>query len=379
MEKYNLLIDCSFITEIPSSANSIHLYTGRLLQGLRNSPVFNVTALVGKGMENYLNTLAKYDVDKIIVDLQKSVTHSFAIDRLFSLIPFEKELRVKGIDVVITPYHVICRYFFPKRYRQHYIVHDFFYDKPLQEKLSKWRYQCIRYWRRLLFRNVRYFISISQNTRKELLEYHKDSVVLYNSIPFDFNIQEKPVREIQDKQYILDVNRFQLYKNAETLIRAVCQLRNRIPHILYLKGYNSHPKDLVCLKKIVSDLNMEDRVIFDTSNRSEAEMRWLYTHADLLVSPSLKEGFGWTPIEATILKTPVLISDINVLKEVTCGKIPTFDPYSVEDLTNKMLSILESPPSMEERVALSAFYQEKYSLKKQIDGLTNIILDHIER
>ena len=83
MKKYNLLIDCSFITEIPSSANSIHLYTGRLLQGLRNSPIFNVTALVGKGMEYYINTLAKYDIDKIIVDLQKSVTYSIAIDRLF--------------------------------------------------------------------------------------------------------------------------------------------------------------------------------------------------------------------------------------------------------------------------------------------------------
>ena len=92
-----------------------------------------------------------------------------------------------------------------------------------------------------------------------------------------------------------------------------------------------------------------------------------------------KEGFGWTPIEAAVLKTPVLISDIDVLKEVTCGKIPTFNPYSVEDLADKMLSILQSPPSMEERVALSAFYQEKYSLNKQIDGLTNIILNHIKR
>ncbi len=97
----------------------------------------------------------------------------------------------------------------------------------------------------------------------------------------------------------------------------------------------------------------------------------------MFVTPSLKEGFGWTPIEAAVLKTPVLISNIDVLKEVTCGKIPTFDPYSVDDLAKKMLSTLETPPSMEERVALSAFYQEKYSLKKQIDGLTEIVLSHI--
>ena len=51
----------------------------------------------------------------------------------------------------------------------------------------------------------------------------------------------------------------------------------------------------------------------------------------------------------------------------------------MEDLAKKMLSTLETPPSMEERVALSAFYQEKYSLKKQIDVLTTIILDHIKR
>ena len=146
---------------------------------------------------------------------------------------------------------------------------------------------------------------------------------------------------------------------------------------MYLKGYNSRCSDVNYLQSVVSKLKMVNRVVFDTSNRSEEEMRWLYAHADMFVSPSLKEGFGWTPIEAAILKTPVLISDIDVLKETTCGKMPTFDPYSVEDLANKMLSILECPPSIEEREALSAFYQERYSLKRQIDGLTSILLGHL--
>ena len=375
--KHHLLIDCSYIKEIPSSPDSLHIYAGRLFQGLRLSMLFDVTALVCKGMENYIDCLAGYCVDKIVVDLRDTIAHSIALDRFFALIPFKQELRSRSIDVVVTPCHAVGRYFFPKRYRHYSIVHDFIYFERLRENTPKWKFACISLWRRMLFRKVR-FISISEVTRKELQKYtKKDSDVLYNSIPFDFQIQEKPVKEVYGQKYILDVNRFELYKNAETLIKALYELKDRIPHVLYLKGYNSRYSDINYLRSIVSELKMDNRVVFDASNRSEGEMRWLYTHADLLVSPSLKEGFGWTPIEAAALKTPVLISDIDVLKEVTCGKIPTFNPYSVDDLANKMLSILESPPSIVERTALSAFYQEKYSLEKYIDGLTNIILGHI--
>jgi hypothetical protein len=76
--------------------------------------VFNVAALVGAGMEEYINTLACYDVDKIVVDLRKTVINR-SIDRLFSLIPFEKELQKREIDVVVTPCHVDSRFFFPKK------------------------------------------------------------------------------------------------------------------------------------------------------------------------------------------------------------------------------------------------------------------------
>ncbi|MBQ3698516.1 MAG: glycosyltransferase [Prevotella sp.] len=376
-KKHHLLLDCSYIRDIPSNTESLHIYAGRLLQGLRLSTIFDVTALVCKGMENYIDSLAGYCVDKIVVDIQDTVTHSIALDRLLALIPFEQELRARSIDVVVTPCHVLGRYFFPKRYRHYSVVHDLIYLQRRKENTSKWRYACVSLWRKILFRRVR-FISISEETRRALLKCTKrDSAVLYNSIPFDFQQQEKPVESVCGRKYILDVNRFELYKNAETLIRALYELKDQIPHILYLKGYDSRYSDIEYLQRVVSKLKMDHRVVFDSSNRSEGEMRWLYTHADLFVTPSLKEGFGWTPIEAAVLKTPVLISNIDVLKEVTCGKIPTFDPYSVEDLAKKMLSTLETPPSMEERVALSAFYQEKYSLKKQIDGLTEIVLSHI--
>lgn len=58
--------------------------------------------------------------------------------------------------------------------------------------------------------------------------------------------------------------------------------------------------------------------------------------------------------------------------------MPTFDPYSPEDLAEKMLMILKNPPSRESREELSRFYQEKYSLKRQIDSLTELFLRNLK-
>jgi glycosyltransferase involved in cell wall biosynthesis len=201
-----------------------------------------------------------------------------------------------------------------------------------------------------------------------------DSFVIYNSIPFDFSVNEQPVDTVNGKRFILDVNRFNRYKNAEILIRSFNQIKNEIPHLLYLKGNKLNPAGYDFLKTLVSELKLENRVILDDSYRSKEEMRYLYRHADLFVSPSLKEGFGWTPIEAAILKTPVLISNIDVLMEVTCNKLPNFNPRSSNELSKKVLELLKNPPEKEEREKLAMFYLRKYSLKNQIDKMVKVFM-----
>ena len=374
MRKYCLLIDCSYICKVPQIPISLDIYAGRLLQGFRNHTTFSVTALVVKGTEGYVDRLAGFEVDKIVVDLKDTVTHSVSIDRLIGIVPFEKELRDKKIDVVLTPCHVSCRYFFPERYHQHFIIHVFIYREGLKMKLGKWKYPLICLWRRILFSKVRHFISISEQTRKEALGYHIDSVVVHNSIPFDFHGQDEPISALINRKYILNVNRFESYKNHELLIRSFFVLKDKIPHCLYLKGIEDRKSNLPSLKSLVQKLNLADRVFFDTSSRSEGEMQWLYAHADLFVTPSLKEGFGWTPIEASVLGVPVLVSNIDVLKEVTCGRVPTFDPFSPEDLANKMYAVLSNPPTKKELEELSALYRERYSLGRQITQIEELLL-----
>ena len=93
---------------------------------------------------------------------------------------------------------------------------------------------------------------------------------------------------------------------------------------------------------------------------------FLYSHADLFVSPSLQEGFGYTPVEAAIMKTPILMSDIEAFRDVLCGKVATFDPCSPEDLAKKILMIISNPPSEQEKNELAEFFLDRYSVKNQI-------------
>ena len=106
-------------------------------------------------------------------------------------------------------------------------------------------------------------------------------------------------------------------------------------------------------------------------------MHYLYTHSDLFVSPSLIEGFGNTPIEAAMLKIPVLVSDIPVLKEVTCGKIPTFDPHSAKDLAEKIESMIKHPQSSINNTEQSSFFIDEYSVKKQVERISDVIVSNL--
>jgi len=67
----------------------------------------------------------------------------------------------------------------------------------------------------------------------------------------------------------------------------------------------------------------------------------LYSGAAGFVYPSIYEGFGLPPLEALACGCPVAVSDIPALREV-CGKTAVyFDPFSPEDLSNKLGWLLQ--------------------------------------
>lgn len=373
----NILIDCSYIGKIWKPSDSLVIYAARLIQGFQKYSHHEIHVLIWRDKEELMDNLVNCEVNKIVLDREELTTSWRPYYRLCGFLPqkLRQEIDKRHITIVLLPFHCDVLFFYPKHIKHYAIAHDMLIYDMNKKKRGKIQYFLWYHYQNLLHRKFTRLISISKSTRDEVLERTGiESDVVYNSLPFDFKLKEEKVECISGKRYILDVNGFGLRKNTETLICAFNNIKNSVPHLLYLKGGNPDEYRYDVLAKLVAELGLEDRVIFDPYYRTEGEMRYLYSHADLFVSPSLKEGFGWTPIEAAVLKAPVLVSEIEVFKEVTCNKITMFDPHSPEDLANKMMQILDNPPSEQERTELSEFFIGRYSLKNQIMRLEELMI-----
>jgi glycosyltransferase involved in cell wall biosynthesis len=73
------------------------------------------------------------------------------------------------------------------------------------------------------------------------------------------------------------------------------------------------------------------------------ELAELYRSAAALVFPSLYEGFGFPPLEAMASGCPVAVSTAGSLLEVCGDAARTFDPTSVEEMTEAIEDVLDHP------------------------------------
>ena len=146
--------------------------------------------------------------------------------------------------------------------------------------------------------------------------------VVPNGVPPRF--VGEPVRPngVPDRPFALVVGANRPHKNLRTLARAWRQMGEQRPLELVAAG----PID----KRFASLASMAGGPgVYELGTVSAAELEWLYTHAVLLVFPSLYEGFGLPLIEAADRGLPVLASDIPSLREtgaLAVRYVPPGDP-----------------------------------------------------
>ncbi|TXK16045.1 glycosyltransferase family 4 protein [Microbacterium wangchenii] len=73
---------------------------------------------------------------------------------------------------------------------------------------------------------------------------------------------------------------------------------------------------------------IDDRRVIFLGHISDAELRWTYENADFLLFLSRDEGFGLPPVESQYFGTPVIASDIAVMREVVGENGVFVDPDS---------------------------------------------------
>ena len=93
----------------------------------------------------------------------------------------------------------------------------------------------------------------------------------------------------------------------------------------------------------------------DISNRvstglSDEEMRQAYMNCDMLVFPSIYEGFGLPIMEAQLTGRPVLTSNLSPMKEVAGKGAMLTDPYDPQSIRAGIIKIIDDDVFREQMV-----------------------------
>ena len=72
------------------------------------------------------------------------------------------------------------------------------------------------------------------------------------------------------------------------------------------------------------------------------ELEFLHKNAYAFIFPSLNEGFGYPPVQSMRYGVPVAASGTTSVPEVCGNAVLYFDPYSVSEIKNRMIQLLDS-------------------------------------
>jgi glycosyltransferase involved in cell wall biosynthesis len=154
----------------------------------------------------------------------------------------------------------------------------------------------------------------------------EESVVLIQ--PFSFR-----------RPYVLYASRIEHpIKNHVRLIEAfgIFKEKTRYPHRLVLAGADSKGADKV---KEAARASLYRNDIFFTGHFPAASLPELYAGSDIVVIPSIYEGFGMGVLEAMASGVPVACARAASLPAAAGHAALYFDPMNAEDMAERMVTL----------------------------------------
>ena len=204
-----------------------------------------------------------------------------------------------------------------------------------------------------MIRQADHIITVSQYTKDDivrLIGYPEDRIsVIYSGIDRKiFKPTEKADAQAQlkeahgmDRPFLVYLSRLEHpAKNHVSLIEAFEAFKKKhdSPHQLVLAGADWNGADAIRARAEASAV--KDDIIF-LGFAPLASLPLLYAGCDLMVYPSLFEGFGFPIIEALACGAPVICSNTSSMKEIAGDLVPTFDPMQIEEIERTLEKALD--------------------------------------
>jgi glycosyltransferase involved in cell wall biosynthesis len=327
--------------------------------------VLRITLVVGKWQKSYFQNSFRLEEAKLNV-----VSADIPNDALARNLWYLRELPGLADDVAADIVHLS----FPVPIRRSTLrcpvvvsLHDLYpYDEPDNFGFPKVLFN--RVFLQQCLKEVDCIACVSETTHSRLkMRFprfaHRKAVVIHNCVTINSNELTVPV----DKRgrFLLMVAQHRANKNIPLALKVFEELLQRKmidkQTVLILVG-NTGP-ETATIRSAIQRQALEKSVEL-VDGVSDGELRWLYENCDLLIAPSLTEGFGLPVLEGLLCGSRVVCSDISAFREVGGGACHYFDLHAESGASAMVVAVctaLAEPPREAERL-------ERFSLENVARG-----------
>tara|TARA_Y100001933_G_scaffold219735_1_gene228553 strand:- start:12408 stop:13532 length:1125 start_codon:yes stop_codon:yes gene_type:complete len=220
-------------------------------------------------------------------------------------------------------------------------------------------------------------IAVSTQTKKDIIKFFNISedkiTVIYQGCN---NIFQKEItidkQNLVAKKYNLP-NKFLLYvgtieerKNLLSLIKAIKKIPNqKLVVIGNGKKYKKKCREYIRVN------NLEKNILF-INNLSLNEIRAIYAKAEIMIYPSIFEGFGIPILEALFSKVPVITSKNGCFSEAGGPHTSYINPLSSEEIKNEILKIQSSNEIRNKMIRNGYAYAQNFTDEKIANNLMKL-------
>ncbi len=235
-------------------------------------------------------------------------------------------------------------------------VYDLIHEKFSSEfKLKKFP-------KKNIINYVDHFLCISENTKKDLIEYYNvnEKKISVTHLASFIDNNQVIVNKIT-YPFFLYVGSRKRYKNFRLLLKAFSNLKDIKDNfkIICFGGGNFLKEEVDYIKELslnptkIKNIQGSDKVLVS-----------LYKQAEALIYPSMYEGFGLPILEAMSCGCPVISSNSSSLPEVYGNAALSFENNSVENLTH-CINKISTDKTLRELLIKKGFQRSKeFSWKK---------------
>jgi glycosyltransferase involved in cell wall biosynthesis len=227
-------------------------------------------------------------------------------------------------------------------------------------------------------------VAISEQTKQDIVHYLKipesKIVVIYQGCheAFKQNYNAEQKAKVAEKfklpeRFILNVGSIEERKNLFSVVKAL--LGTPIPLVVVGKSSRYHQKILAFIEKNKSQL---PPILF-LKNVDMPSLACLYQMADIMVYPSIFEGFGIPIIEALYSKTAVITSNLSCLPEAGGPHSTYINPHDVADIKAKIMHLWTQHSERNLRAERSYDFVQKFNddvIAKAYQGLYEHLLGY---